>query len=76
MPQGKLIPVEPGEYSELDGLPEGTKVNFEGTATLTKDGLQIDSMNLDPEGDATRELNKMTGNEYQGGGSQGEQGGF
>lgn len=74
MPQGQILPYQPGEYPELDNLPEGTKVSFDGEATIVKTdgtqeggegegsmGLQIDNINLNPEGDATRELKRMTG---------------
>lgn len=63
MPDGKIIPTQPGEYPDLDNLEMGTKVNFNGQATLVEGGLQIDSIELDPEGEATRELKKMTGNQ-------------
>lgn len=64
MPEGKIIPAAPGEYPELSGLPEGSTVKFEGEATLVKGGLQINSIELEPaDNEATREVNRMTGNE-------------
>jgi len=72
MPEGKLIPVQPGEYPELDNLPEGSKVKFEGEAELTKDGLLIKSIDLQTDNDATRELSKMIG--QPSGGTEGDTG--
>lgn len=77
MPTGKVIPFQPDEYPELRDLPEGTKVSFDGEATIIKMendneenqegegsmGLQIDNIDLNPEGEATRELKKMTTND-------------
>lgn len=76
MPQGQILPYSPGTYPELDNLPEGTKVSFDGEATIVKTegtaeggegegtmGLQIDNIDLNPEGEATRELKKMTTND-------------
>jgi hypothetical protein len=76
MPEGKIISYSPGEYPELDNLPEGTKVSFNGQATIVKTqgteeggegegslGLQIDSIELDPEGEADRTLKDMTQND-------------
>ena len=63
MPEGKIIPVAEGEYPELQNLPEGSKVSFEGQATLVEGGLQIDSIDLQVENEATRELKMMTKND-------------
>jgi hypothetical protein len=77
MPVGKIIPFSPGEYPELNDLPEGTKVSFDGEATIVKTegseeggegegsmGLQIDNIDLNPEGEADRNLKQMTQNDY------------
>ena len=63
MPEGKIIPYEQGEYPELDNLPEGSKVKFEGEATLVEGGLQIDNIDLETENEATRSLKDMTKND-------------
>lgn len=65
MPEGKSIPFSAGEYKELDGLEDGTKVKFtgEGSVQMAKDGsgnIVIDSMDIESEGPATRELKNMT----------------
>jgi hypothetical protein len=74
MPKEQILPYSYGMYPELDNLPEGTKVSFNGEATIVKTegteeggegsmGLQIDSIELDAEGEATRELGRMTKND-------------
>ncbi len=71
MPEGKIIPVAPGEYPQLDGIDPGTKVSFSGEATLedTGDGqmgLRIDSIDMETEGPAEREFQKMKGGDRGG----------
>jgi hypothetical protein len=65
----KMISTKPGEYPELDGLPMGASVHFEGDAELVEGGLRISSIQMEPsDNEATREVNRMTkGQEYAGG---------
>jgi Molybdopterin converting factor, large subunit len=60
MPEGKLIPMEQGEYPEIDGLEDGATVTFSGTATKEAGGLLIQTIELETEGMADRELSSMT----------------
>lgn len=65
MPVGKVIPVAPGEYPQLDGVKPGSPVKFEGEATLEDQGngqmgLRITSIELETEGAADREFKSMT----------------
>lgn len=76
MPDGKVIPATAEEYPELQDLPEGSKVKFDGEGTFTKEGIVIDSINLDTEDDATNELKKMTGNEGSNSGTPTKSNGF
>ncbi len=63
MPNGKMISFQPGEYPDLDGLPEGTMVKFEGEGRLTSGGMEIVSFETEAENEATRELKSMTKND-------------
>lgn len=62
MPQGKMIQFEAGEYPQLDGLEVGAKVKFSGIGTIQEGGMAIDSIDVEAEGMADRELKTMTKN--------------
>lgn len=68
MPEGKSISFMAGEYPELDGLESGSKIKIQGQATVQmgSDGsgsIVFDSMEIETEGPATRELKRMTKSE-------------
>lgn len=67
--EGKLIPYVDGEYPELDGLKAGSEVKFSGAAVIEDGeegkGLRIQSIDLETEGPATREMKKMRGENNQ-----------
>lgn len=65
MPAGKSIAFMAGEYPELEGLESGAKIKVRGEATVEMgpDGsgtIVFDSMEIQTEGPATRELKQMT----------------
>jgi len=75
MPAGKSLSFVAGEYPELDGIESGAKIEVSGTATVNvnEDGsgeIVFDSMEIETEGIATKELKGMTMQDgvYAGGG--------
>lgn len=67
---GKSVPFDANEYPELSGLESGAKVKLRGEATvkMNEDGsgeLMIDSMEMETQGAATRELKQMTKQDNQ-----------
>lgn len=64
-----IIPYNEQDFPNLQGLKEGSKVSFDGEATLVNTnggmGLKISNINCEPsDNEATSELNRMTG-KYQ-----------
>ncbi len=71
MPEGKSISFAAGEYPELDGLPDGSKVklNIMGTVSNSAEEgaegqgggtITFDNVEIETEGMADRELSSMT----------------